>query len=94
MARNLLHKSKLEDFKLWLDANHIPHRPGKGVWEVLQVKLTPNLWGFVFCRLHMSEHYTTSQTLERTVLKFIKEHHANQTKSGDSARPTLSPDIR
>ena len=94
MARNLLHKSKLEDFKLWLDANHILHRPGKGVWEVLQVKLTPNLWGFVFRRLHMPEHYTTSQTLERTVLKFIKDHHVNQTQPSSTARPAISSNIR
>jgi hypothetical protein len=37
-CRNTLHKTKLEAFKAWLDYKWIPHREGKGEWQVLQVK--------------------------------------------------------
>jgi len=30
--RATLHKSKLEDFKEYLNLRGIAHRPGKGVW--------------------------------------------------------------
>jgi len=36
--RCTLHKTKLEDFKAFLDSEGIKYRPGKGFYQVLQVQ--------------------------------------------------------
>ena len=71
MSKNLLHKTKLEQFKAWLDANHIEHRPGRGDWQLLQVKVGKT-WQTVFERAWMPEHVTVPWPLESIVHKFIK----------------------
>lgn len=48
MSRCLLHKSKLEDFKAFLDSEGIQHRPGKGDWQALQVCKDGKHWNCVF----------------------------------------------
>lgn len=73
MSKNLLHKTKLEAFKAWLDANHIEHRPGRGNWQVLQIKTNRGHWQCVFDRLDAPEHYTVAWPLESMIYKFIKE---------------------
>lgn len=72
MARNLLHKTKLEDFKAWLDAQAIAHRPGRGDWQVLQV-LIGTQWHVVYERNHMPEHFTTVRHLDKLVASFCRE---------------------
>lgn len=73
MSRNLLHKTKLEPFKQWLDAKGIAHRPGRGDFQVLQVALPRNQWGVVFDRIEAPEHYTVTWPLEAMVRRFIRE---------------------
>lgn len=72
MSRCLLHKSKLDEFKAWLDAKQIEHRPGRGDYQVLQVKTKNGQWQCVFDRLDAPEHYTVAWPLEGYVWKYIK----------------------
>jgi len=72
MSRNLLHKSRLNDFIQWLDKSGIKHRPPRGEWQVLQVFFNDN-WHVIYQRLHMPEHYTTPWTMENLVRAFIEE---------------------
>ena len=73
MSRSLLHKTKLEPFKQWLDAKGIAHRPPRGDFEVLQVKTKNGQWQCVFDRLSAKEHYTVAAPLEHLVRRFIQD---------------------
>lgn len=68
--RNQLHVTKLEDFKAWLDTKGIPHRPGRGTWQVLQVCKDGRHWNCVYSRLDMKEHFTTDRHLDSLVREF------------------------
>lgn len=71
--RCLLHISKFEDFKQWLIKNDIEFRPGKGFWQVLQVR-TPNYgWQIVFSRADMKEHYSVNEKLTPLIRQFIED---------------------
>lgn len=76
--RNLLHKSKLEDFKNWLDLKGILHRAGKGSFQVLQV-MTHKGWQVVFDK-HTEEHFTVNEVLMPTVIKFVRESKTTKPK--------------
>ncbi len=80
MSRCLLHKNKLEAFKAWLTATGIEHRPARGEFQVLQVKVK-NGWQCIFDRLDAKEHYTVAAPLESTVRRFINVKHI----TGDAA---------
>lgn len=71
MSRNLLHKSKLPAFRDWLTEQGIQHRPPRGDYEVLQVRLKSGAWHCVFDRHDSPEHYTVAKPLEQTVCCFI-----------------------
>ena len=73
MSRCLLHKTKLDAFKEWLTAQGIPHREGRGEWQVLQVCKDGTHWNCVYIRLDMPEHLTTDRHLDPLVAKFCKE---------------------
>lgn len=73
MSRNLLHKSKLEAFKSWLDANGIPNRPGKGDFQLLQVCKDGKHWNCIYSRIEMAEHVTVDRHLESLVRRFCRE---------------------
>ena len=73
MSRNLLHVSKLDAFKDWLASQGIEHRPGRGGYEVLQIKTKKGAWQCVFRRLEMAEHYTVAYPIEPIVRRFIKD---------------------
>ena len=78
MSRNLLHKDKLEEFKAWLTANGIDHRPGNGDYQVLQVRSkNKKNWFPIYRRDNMLEHLTVIRYLEPLVIKFIAERHEN-----------------
>jgi hypothetical protein len=79
MKRYLLHKTKLEEFKAWLDKEGIQHRPGKGDWQVLQVCTPENGFQVVFSQLKMPEYYSLNEKLEPTVLRFINETKNSNT---------------
>jgi hypothetical protein len=71
--RNLLHKSKIDDFKTWLDLTETPYRDGKGEWQALQVKTAKHGWQVVYSRADMPEHYTVSESLAPLVRAFIRD---------------------
>jgi hypothetical protein len=71
--RCLLHKTKLEPFKTFLDESGIPHRPGKGDYQVLQVYLPKIGWQVMFDK-HSPEHYTVNEKLLPTVRRFLREN--------------------
>lgn len=72
MSRCLLHKTKLEAFKNWLDASGIEHRPPRGDFQVLQIKTKNRQWQCVFDRIEAPEHYTVAWPLEPIVRRFIR----------------------
>ncbi len=74
MSRNLLHKSKLEPLKGWLTTHGIEHRPGRGDYQVLQIRTNARTqhWQCVFDRAVAQEHYTVAAPLEPLVRRFIK----------------------
>lgn len=78
MSRNTLHLSHLEAFKQFLIDEFIAFRPGRGDFQVLQVKLPDNQWACVYSRLDMPEHYTVDKRLDSLVSKFIA--HRKGTK--------------
>jgi hypothetical protein len=74
-SRNLLHVNKLEDFIRYLDEVEIPHRPGKGEYQILQVYTESHGWRVVHKRLDMKEHYTVDERLVPLVKRFIDLQH-------------------
>lgn len=76
MSKSLLHITKLEEFKAWLDSEGLPHRPGKGEWQVLQVCKNGKHWSAVFTRADMPEHFTTDWHLDKLVAKFCRQRKA------------------
>ena len=71
--RDLLHKNKLEPFKVWLDDQNIAYRPGKGDWQALQVHHPLHGWQVLYERAEMPEHLTVAQKLVELVRQFIRE---------------------
>ena len=77
MSRNLLHKTKLEDFKKWLDTQGLEHRPARGDYQVLQVLVPRSGWQVVYDRIAAPEHYTVPHPMERLVMRFIRRPHVD-----------------
>lgn len=75
VARNLLHKDKLEGFKSWLTAKGREHRPGRGNWQVLQVRHGTG-WQAIFERAEMPEHLSVPGPLIPLVQAYIREGRA------------------
>lgn len=71
MSRCLLHKTKLDAFKQWMDANGIEHRPGRGDFQVEQIKTKSGQWQCIFDRLDAKEHYTVAAPIEHLVRRFL-----------------------
>lgn len=80
MSRNLLHRTKLEAFKEFLDAHDVPHRPGRGDYQVLQVRWSDKHWAGVYTRNSMAEHYTNDPQLNFLVRWFCRESKLNRRK--------------
>lgn len=88
MSRCLLHKSRLDDFKSWLDQNKIEHRPGRGDYQVMQVR-SKNGWDVVYDRHSAKEHFTVTWPMEALVVRFIRE--TRRTAQGVSLRADPVP---
>ena len=73
MNRHLLHKNKVEDFKSWLDAQGISHRPGRGDYEILQVLRADGQWFKLYSRLRMPEHVTVQEPLVALVRRYVDD---------------------
>ena len=70
--RCTLHKSKVEAFKAWLTEHDIPHRPGKGAYELLQV-LDKGAWHKLYVRDRMPEQVTVQDRLMPLVRLFLND---------------------
>lgn len=73
MSRSLLHITKLEEFKSWLDSRGIEHRPPRGDYQVLQVKMRKHGYACVYSRHDMKEHFTVDARIEGLVSRFCRE---------------------
>lgn len=73
MSRKLLHKTRLEPFKVWLTSQGIQHRTPRGTYEALQVQARPPAWFCIFDRHTSPEHYTVDARMEPLVRRFIQE---------------------
>lgn len=73
MSANLLHKNKLEEFIQWLSLQGIETKKGKGVYQVLLVRVSPKVWCGVYERDNSPEHYSTDRRLDFLVVRFIKD---------------------
>lgn len=71
--RNLLHISKLDAFKEWLDDEGTAWRDGRGDYQVIQIYLPTGQWACVYSRHDMPEHYTTDRRLDSFVKQFIRD---------------------
>lgn len=71
--RNLLHKSKLADFKEWLSMNGIQWRDGKGSYQVIQVNTGCGWTPIYDSSKERREHFTTQDALRPLVNRFIRE---------------------
>lgn len=93
MSRNLLHKSKLVDLKLWLNAQGISWREGRGDWQLMQIRQPGRTqWDVIYERLEMKEHVTVVRPLEAMIHKFIQESkHEQQPR--DTVRETAEEEI-
>jgi hypothetical protein len=82
--RFLLRVDRLEPFKKWLEARGIPHRLGKGDYQVLQVlvgtKNNEEDWGVVFSRKDMTEYFSLNEKLIPIVQRFIASSGSREDK--------------
>ena len=74
--RCCLHKTKLEEFKAWLNDEGLAHRPGKGEWQALQVQTPDAGWQVVFLKASMPEHFSVNEKLMPLVRRFIAARRA------------------
>lgn len=85
MKRCTLHRSKLEEFKLWCQENGYATRDGRGKspsnqsgYEVLQVFYKGH-WFRIWDRLR-GDHYTTESRLIPLVHKYISTRNTGKRK--------------
>lgn len=79
--RNTLHINKLDAFKEFLNSEGIACRPGKGVWQVLQVLTPKHGWQCIFSRADMPEHYTIQDKLYPLVRQFLDNNKIQPIES-------------
>ena len=75
-VKNLLHKSKLEEFKAWLEKNYgLIIEPCKGSFEVLRWSKGDKYGGPmpIIYQSKSNEHYSCNEASIAYVKKFIKE---------------------
>lgn len=70
MKRCLLHRTKIDEFKAWLDRQGISTRPGKGQWQLFQVLTPEDGWQVVFDQIN-SEHVSVNEKLVPIVQGFL-----------------------
>lgn len=72
--RCLLHKSKLEEFKSWMDSQGIEWRDSRGVFQVIQVRSADGKgWDVIYEKNNSTEHYTVPEPMIKLVRRFIDE---------------------
>jgi len=65
--RNTLHINKLEAFKKYLDSQGIAYRPGKGIWQILQVMTPKHDWQCIYERMDMPERVRKGFTINKKI---------------------------
>ncbi len=85
-VRSLLHKNDLDLFIKYLDHRCIPHRPGRGDYEVLQVQRADGTWTVLWRRDKMPEHFTVEDRMVPLVQNFIDWKH-QQCSTHDTSTP-------
>ena len=79
-ARNLLHKSKLNEFVAWCSTKKITTRPGGGDFQVLQVNIDGKMIP-IYEKVLSKEHYSIPEKLVPLVKKFIMETKEKQCQN-------------
>lgn len=69
--RGTLAKTRLGEFRAWLTANGYETRPGKGDYEVLQVKVGGK-WERIWDK-RTTKHLSVMENFMPIVLRFIRE---------------------
>lgn len=77
--RNLLHRSKLEDFKFWLEENGQEILPTKGDFEVLRWKNGKNPMAIIF-NCQSTDHFSCNEVSISFVRKFIKQSRTDKNE--------------
>lgn len=90
MRRDLLHFNQLENFKLWMDRNGIDHRPPKGDYQVLQVRVGTG-WQVIYQTERATEHFTVPKTLVSMVNRFV--HDDTPRTVGDASKLVAPPSV-
>jgi hypothetical protein len=73
-----LNKSKLDDFKKYLNSRGIAFRSGKGETQVLQVMSVSDGWGCLYKRKDMPDHYRSDSKTESVIIGFFSEFNKNE----------------
>ena len=73
MSRCLLHKNDFEEFKQWCVKRGIEIRPGRGGYQLLQIKTPKSSWQAIYERLNAPEHLTVTWPLEQIVRRFLRD---------------------
>lgn len=80
--RGILHQSRMPDFRIWLRERGIEYRPGRGLYEVMQVQWPKGRWHAIFRRGHAPEHVSVPKTLYPLVRRFIRDNKKARGKHG------------
>lgn len=79
MSRNLLHRTKFNQFKDWLRVKGYEYRNPRGEFELIQIRIPGlNMWACVFDRVNVPEHYTVDRRLDPVVRAFIESTKESQ----------------
>lgn len=77
--RRLLHLKRLDEFLAWCQAQGHEVRPGRGDWQLAQIRLAgESAWQVIFSRARMPEHPTVPDPLVKHVRQFIDATRAPQ----------------
>jgi len=69
MSRSLLHRTKIDEFKVYLSDKGIEFRDGRGDYQVIQVLIGKD-WMCVYDR-NKGDHFTVDTRMEGLVRRFI-----------------------
>lgn len=81
-TRNLLHKSKLEDFKKWLIKKGWKIEDPKGIWEVFRARSQKRIIIF-YDTIDSKEHYSIPENCNDIVRRFINENKLSKKENKD-----------
>ena len=81
MKRCTLHKTHLEDLKIWLrEIKQIPYRDGKGHYQILQILVPLAGWQVVFSKAYMPEHFSANEKLMPIIREFYRSRKQAKRK--------------